>query len=441
MEDCLERVLSKQQDRIEEMQKIANCGYDAKAVLLKNCDAPDSAEDVLSRRYWSLEILNAMQRRKGIRVWMQERREENTISLEEVLGAFDMFVLETRKGDISEISTRLDQLASQLRAELPSFEDMTTRQKAVEIARFVRAQDLTGIHSDDDYHILRNRFIGIALFDEEHQALPLISAAIFCCVAQRLGVNAQPCHIPFSVHAIVTSEKGYSLDGKKQQSADQEDRMYMDPFRQDDEVPEDRLRELLNSIGTGSSAHDTHLSATSNVQTALRTARNIATAVQTGETTDPSRRSALSSWSSGLPDMDSAFYGALWSLILFDSERGSNYLHHIVQFFQQGFTVDVDLMENTIFPIFQNAPESQALLSLIESIRAKDRTARPIIERTPNTSNVKYRVGQSFQHLRYHYEGVIVGWDSRCRASEAWIRQMDVDRLSQGRNQSFYHVL
>ncbi|KAL9076682.1 MAG: hypothetical protein Q9157_003572 [Trypethelium eluteriae] len=440
-EECLERVISKQQGRIDKMQKIAHCGYNVKEILVRNCQAPDTAEDVLARRYWSLEILNAMQRRKGIQVWSQATTPEISISLEEALGAFDMFVLETREGDISDISARLDQLAAQLRVESPNIEEMSIRQRALEIARFVRRQGLVGVRSEEDYHVLRNRFIGIALFDDEHQALPLISVAIYCCVAQRLGVNAQPCSIPFHVYAIVTPGKGYNLDGKEMDSESQEDRMFMDPFRQDEEVAEDALKRLLNSICAPTSTHEDFLGASSVVKVIFRNARNIANAVQSGETNDPPRRSALSSWNTGLPDMDGSFYGALWSMIIFDPDNRRNYLHHIVQFFQEGFTVDVDLIENTIFPMFNASPERDAILSLIEEVRGRDRAARPITRRTPDTINVKYRVGQKFEHRRYHYEGVIIGWDDRCRASEAWMRQMNIDGLNQGRHQSFYNVL
>ncbi|KAI9654982.1 MAG: hypothetical protein M1821_005735 [Bathelium mastoideum] len=423
------------------MQEIIKQGYEAKAVLLKNCLAPDDAEDVLARRYWSLEILNAMQRRKGIRVWTQVMKEGKELSLEEALGAFDMFVLDTREGDISDITARLDQLAKQFRAAVPALAEMSTRQKAVEIARFVRAQDLVGIYGDDEYHILRNRFLGLALFDEEHQALPLISVAIYCCIAQRLGVNAQPCNFPFHVHASVSSAKGFNLDGKKLDSDDQVDCMFMDPFKQEKEVGESKLRSLLSSIGAQTPTHAEILTSSSAEESILRTARNIATSVQSGETTDPPRRSLLSSWNTGLPDTDGAFYGVLWSMILFDPERRRNYLHHIVQFFQQGFTVDVDLMENTIFPMFRRVPEGQGILKLIQEIRNGDSSAKPVVRRTANSSAVRYRVGQVFEHRRYHYEGVIIGWDNLCRASEAWMRQMDVDRLNNGRHQSFYHVL
>ena len=54
---------------------------------------------------------------------------------------------------------------------------------------------------------------------------------------------------------------------------------------------------------------------------------------------------------------------------------------------------------------------------------------------------VGFKVGMLFKHKRYHYEGVITGWDTSCDAGEDWIQSMGVDRLANGRMQSFYHVL
>ncbi|KAI9697505.1 MAG: hypothetical protein M1820_007771 [Bogoriella megaspora] len=435
----LELIISRQRGRIQATEPIVRFGFDAKDVLLRNLDIPDSAEDVLARRYWSLATLNSIQRWKGIGVWMSIAS-GNRVSLEEALGAFDMFVLDDRFGDIQHISARLDRLAGECSSDLPEFENLTMRQKAVEICRFVRARDIVGIDSNDDYHILRNRFIGLALFDSEHQALPIVSVAIYCCLAQRLGVNANPCNFPFHVHAVIQgNELHRNLDGKPVEPNENDDRMFLDPFSNDDEVSESRLRDLLNQSGVRD--HEQYLGASPIAETILRSARNIANSVQNSETNDPPRRSPLSSYHSGLPDTDSAFYGALWAMILFDPIRRRTYLHHIVSYFQQGFEVDVGLIEKFILPTFEDFPEHPKLIELASLIRRWDETAKPITVRGPNARNVKYRVGQVFRHRRYEYEAMIVGWDDRCQESEDWIIQMNVDSLPRGREQSFYHVV
>lgn len=40
-----------------------------------------------------------------------------------------------------------------------------------------------------------------------------------------------------------------------------------------------------------------------------------------------------------------------------------------------------------------------------------------------------------------HFRGVIVGWDSECRQTEDWCRDMKIDTLTDGRKQPFYAVL
>jgi len=54
---------------------------------------------------------------------------------------------------------------------------------------------------------------------------------------------------------------------------------------------------------------------------------------------------------------------------------------------------------------------------------------------------LRLHVGQVVLHKLYGYRGVIVGWDSSCKAREQWILQMGVDQLPGGRHQPFYNVL
>ncbi|KAG0255230.1 hypothetical protein BG011_005268 [Mortierella polycephala] len=53
----------------------------------------------------------------------------------------------------------------------------------------------------------------------------------------------------------------------------------------------------------------------------------------------------------------------------------------------------------------------------------------------------EFYVGEVFRHRRYHYMGVIYGYDLKCEADEGWIRSMGIDALTQGRNQPFYNAL
>lgn len=42
---------------------------------------------------------------------------------------------------------------------------------------------------------------------------------------------------------------------------------------------------------------------------------------------------------------------------------------------------------------------------------------------------MQYKVGDVIRHKRYHYRGVIYGWDAECKAEEDWMLQMRIDQL------------
>lgn len=42
---------------------------------------------------------------------------------------------------------------------------------------------------------------------------------------------------------------------------------------------------------------------------------------------------------------------------------------------------------------------------------------------------VQFKVGDVIRHRRYHYRGVIYGWDPECKAEEDWMQQMRIDQL------------
>ena len=78
----------------------------------------------------------------------------------------------------------------------------------------------------------------------------------------------------------------------------------------------------------------------------------------------------------------------------------------------------------------------------LQAIRASDNAPRTIKARNAESLvNVRYRVGQVFQHKRFQYYAVITGWDIECKASNQWMSQMRVHDLNKGKYQGFYHVL
>ena len=311
------------------------------------------------------------------------------------------------------------------------------------IATYLRAHNLTGVRANDDYHDLQNNFIGIALEDEDHPSLPLISVAIYCCVAQRLGLDAHPCGFPFHVHAIIPPERGLNLEGNRVDPGSKAQPMYMDPFRTDQEIPVYNLQSQLHAMGVPEAGHSSLLGASPTAEIIRRTARNIGASVQV-----PYNSNHLGAVLT-VVDMDNAFYGAVWAqLLLADGNAAAasvaraRCVPYVLEHVEKKFPMDVGLVEEYVLPLIEDPNQAAQLRNMVSAIRSADAMPKAVKRRTKETAgNVRYKIGQVFQHKRYHYYATITGWDAKCEAGEAWMSHMGIHNLSRGRDQSFYHAL
>lgn len=456
--DLFNALLESQQHRVDRMEKIAAKGYDVKDILMKQRDeTPDEAEDVLARRYHATAILGQVHRGLALEKWVRLQKMQ-MVRLEEVLGAYDQFVLAGRKGDLSDIDQELDRIAERIRARDPDFDDLSVRKKAVQVAKFLRAENLVGNPSEGDYHALRNNFISIALFDEPHTSLPLQSVAIYCAVARRLGVNAKPSNYPHHVHAVIEAPADIDLDGKPRSSRELDaeqasDVMHMDPWRSSDETPREQLALRLSQMGAPVAQHSSYLGPTTTLEIALRTGRNIMNSVQ-----DARDRQRGTTRRPAYPDIESAWYSMLWSMLILGDSNSAATLHrrrqclpYLIEHYQAHFPEDLNLIETVIAPMFESEREHHVLMHLITTARTADANKRAPSYRPkkeelrkwmiPGEPGVGFKIGTHFKHHRYHYEGVIVGWDVKCSAEPRWIEQMRVDDLPRGREQPFYNVV
>lgn len=448
----LDTLLESQQGRTKYITEIAGFGYDAKDVLLQECACPKDAEDALARKYYANAILERIQREMVIKVW-QNLAKGGHVSLERALGGFDMFARTGPTVDFDYMSQDLDDLACSVLRRHTDFREQSTRTKASWLASVLADLGFKGV-SDRSYRALRNSFIGLAVNVPPHESLPLISVAIYCAVASRLGLDARPCGFVFHVYCIVSAPKNYTLDAKyKPTSSDEVETMYLDPFRSSEEVPLSNLQDQLRTYGIPSSEYERYLSHATTREMTIRTARNIISSVQTIRETERGNFGILSNWLDAYPDMDSAFYGTIWAMLIlgpYDEEnnglanvssRRRQYLPYILEHFQAHYPWDITLLERHLIPLFENQPEGTRLINFARSMQNEDSRPKVPKTRSPTGSSVVFRVGQLFKHQRYHYEGVVTGWDTSCEAGEEWIEQMGVDRLANGRGQSFYHVL
>ncbi|TKA27896.1 hypothetical protein B0A50_03961 [Salinomyces thailandicus] len=441
-----EELLETQQARYERMEKIAAMGYDVKDLMLSIVDeTPDEAEDVLARRYHANAILGTIHRRTAVEKWARLQRQQ-MVRLEEVLGAYDLFVLSGRRGDLSDIDREFDRIAESIRQRDPDWDDLSIRRKASQIAKWLRSEKLVGNPSEEDYHALRNNFISIALFEEPHTSLPLQSVAIYCAVARRLGVNAKPSNYPHHVHAVIEAPPHVSLDGKARgpdypprdgRPPDETEVMHMDPWRSSSELSHSDLVTRLVNMGIPSTHHAHCLAATSNLEIALRTGRNVMNSVQ--EARDRLRGFTRRQ---PYPDIEAAWYSMLWSMFVLGESSAASALHrrrqilpYLIEHYQAHFPEDLGLIESIVPPMLEGEREHHRP----PSYRPK-REEMPIWT-APGQRGVACKIGMHFKHKRYRYSGMIVGWDTRCGAEPAWIEQMRVDDLPRGREQPFYNVV
>lgn len=452
----LNSILAGQIDRIEKFEMIAGFGYDAKDTLLRHCHTADIAEDVLARRYYANAVLDHVHRSKALEEWWELGKGEN-VPLERALGSFDLFVLHDQRGDLLEISDLFDELIARLRLECPNLEQMSIRGKALAAVSFLRAHNLTGIATEAAYRDLQNNYIGIALQDEDHPSLPLISVAIFCALGKRLGLDARCCGMPNHVHAMVYPNAGETLDGGEIKQGDSSmDPMYLDPYRSDCEIPIEHLRSMLAAWGVQPVDFARFLRDSTTGSLVLRTSRNILATVHEfrghGGRLDNIDHPTIRLHANPYADMDNAFYSALWANFMLsnlvtraDGSPPRQFLPLIQERFERHYPMDASLIERYVCPPFGSSTHAGywELYEALRVVRAADSTPRQL--RLRNTAGVqdrvKYTVGQVFRHKRYGYQAVITGWDIECGVNSEWMAHDEVDALSRGRHQSFYHTL
>ncbi|KAJ5372122.1 hypothetical protein N7517_004128 [Penicillium concentricum] len=404
----LDSILGSQTGRIEKFRRVINMGYDAKDTLLRY-SLIEAGEDYLARRvpranhkrYYAHALLTCLHRSIAIPEWAKLKRGE-PVSLDKALACFDLFIPESGTGDLDEIRESLNEILDRFIASHPDLYLSTPREKALAVASWLGLNDLTGINPEREYHSLEHNFLGLALKGPEHNSLPLVSAAIYCFVAQGPG---EP--------------------------------LYLDPFRGVRETPVSNLRSQLTFLGMSDMDQIATLGEASTSSVILRCGKNILNSIRIEPQNPTSRGTSI--------DVVSAKYAALWSVMLLSGDSRPMDLRHqlpwLMELFATDFPSDIFLVEQYIAPLFHGLFEHEHILESLHVMRAVDEIPKQIRRRTGGSVNIQYKVGQIFRHRRYHYEAIITGWDSECGAGEQWMRRMGIDRLEAGRHQSFYHVL
>ncbi|KAG6006083.1 hypothetical protein E4U21_007380 [Claviceps maximensis] len=433
--DLLDAVLASKVGRLKRMEDICRLGYDAKDFLLDQCQTHESAPDVLSRRYFSNAILDSIHRSIAIEEWYRLGLDRDSLDaqtaaqrLERALGAFDMFVLHDQPGDIDDISQMLDEMAARFRASCDEIAAYTTREKALALNRWMRANGLTGMQNPErNYRNLRNCLIGQALRHEDHESTPLVSSAIFCCLASRLGINAQCCAIPNHVHVIVSAQPGRTLDDIPFKGLGQPEPMFLDPYGADDEVPASCLKNLLPRFGWHTST-DAFLAPAPPLSMVRRTARNIkATSTRILELQDdahPELSQLLRG--NGAMNVEASLYSALWASFMSTPSNTYEWHDRLAKLLRRsatGWPEDAWLVEKYIWPMYAifSSPRDAFYHHVIRVlgdpwkhwrlVLNQDDMIPPVFRREKGENHaVPFKIGQVFRHRKYGWIGVITGW-------------------------------
>jgi F-box protein 21 len=309
----------------------------------------------------------------------------------------------------------LDHLAAKFRVEHPDHQGMCTRDSALALNRWLRAQNLTGMDDPQtNYRNLRNCFLGHALRDENHPSLPMISAAIYCCIAGRLGLNAHCCASPGHIHAMIFAPRGVSLDGEPiedtQQQAAAVDRMYIDPYSTDEEVGRQSLQARIVAVGWQNSM-ETLLEPVSPATLVERLARNIKATFTASRAPIVAGDQEVANLLQGNPaeNLELAVYAAAWASLLIrqhDPQEFGEHSRQLAFWFKAHQIEDVWLIERFYSPLSSHLlgrPSSE----LAQYIRRIDnRPTKPQYR----TQDMKFRIGQVVFHARTEKLAVICGW-------------------------------
>ena len=319
------------------------------------------------------------------------------------------------------------------RACHPDLYFQSTRDKALALLRWLRLRGLVGMKNQRGYRNLRHALLGQTLRRGDHSSLPIVSSAIFCCLAARMGVSAQCSSFPNHVHAVILAPDGQTVDDVPVEDVRDKPqrRMFVDPFGSDNEIEEGHLKSLLTSMGWQGDP-EVALAAVSPALVAIRLANNIRATTRLSTMTDhsialrpDSDAQALGQLLTGQSEWNLMVcnYAALWALLILtgqdDFEWGAIY-HDIFYEMYRSFPEDAWLVEQYLRPLASSTVRQRLVRNevrfsthgseVIRLLQDQDRQKPCPIPRHPFMVKKPHKIGRVFRHKRYGWEGVITGW-------------------------------
>ncbi|MCJ1314279.1 hypothetical protein MMC25_007959 [Agyrium rufum] len=443
----LESILAQQSGRLQLATHIIDEEYDVKDLLLSQLDTSEGAVDVLARRYQSREVLNSIYRRIALQNWTElilKHDEDTAYTLEKALAGLDMFAGFEETADAGEISDILDSIAREYKSVNPAWVLQSSRQRALSLAHFLRLRGYREVEHSSLCHNLENNFIGRALIDPHHPCLSLTLAAIYAAIGNRIGIDARPCCFPRHIYVVIRAPPDLDLDGHATlgSSVDEAERMFMDPYNSPDEIEETELRRQLAAMGVKQDRCENFLRPAKAVELLFRASLNIKHSAQ-----------IISRHIGGHPpsNIRNSLYGAFWASLLLSQLVGNpntmvypidrdDHIMMIRRLIYEHFEPDLFTYRHFLSSLLVSANGSSNS-EVRQAILADELPRTPKLRGLEKTTKVRYSIGQIFRHKRYGYVAAIIGWDSECKENEAWINQMRIRELPNGRHQSFYNSM
>jgi F-box protein 21 len=337
----------------------------------------------------------------------------------------------------------LDLLASDFSRSNPDFAQLTIRGKAIALLAWLRSHQRVGLNGPESgYRNLRNCLLGQALLREGHCSIPIMSCAIYSCVAQRLGLDAAPVSFPAHVRVMVSATPEMDLDGGPRQlgTPGWSERMFLDPFGSDQELPQTEVRMIMRlyNIFDYPGTHDYTWLGAEPANLVQRNAHNIIEtsnqwAMRSEEPdSEDDRPSMLANLGHGDPETNimTAAHAGLWALVFstpFEDHLWRDYYKKFLGNIVTSWNDEAWLLEKYVLPLdeefakYDGRPRSSfdSAADTLRFLRNRDQRGPTVHRRYTEEINrkVKYRVGQVFRHARYRYIGIIVGWDPDGRAT------------------------
>ncbi|KAF9486300.1 hypothetical protein BDN70DRAFT_662 [Pholiota conissans] len=380
--------------------------------------------DTICRRFWAGYIRDTIARGLGVSLWRRYITGSSSPALETPSFELAMSSISMMFGvSHKTITKELDALAVLCREEFlkrrVSIDHLESNynlsQICMNICVFMREQGFTRYiqnpwGGDNSWDIL-NKFPHVYL-TANRATIPISLVHIFVAIATRLGIDASPVNFPRVVLSYVRPIHQGADPIIVNPSARNPSNFVIHsntPYN-DNPVLQAQVDSVLTIIPTPCDA----------ALMLIRACHNISAALPRYTTQADAHASALL---------------VLCTNLIFQAE--TNVLH--------GLFTSADLRPlDCIFLLDELAPYlrprcRRLLEDACQSVIAENNiVVREVSRRKPGA--VCFFVGMAFVHVQYGYTGFIISWDETCKAAQAWIDHMGLNKLSRGQNQPFYEV-